>query len=180
MCENDDVTLNIIKTKEERPEEGREDIDPNHPTITNNWDKMNKEAKQEQDNGSDVDITEEASSSDIKKELVESLSKDKLLNHTNNNNNNSLKKDKAQTKQSLRMQSILDKATGVATEAVPPPVLPSKDTGSNIELSKSTVAQTVVKYLTKYLQQGKIKDKVIIIPLFVCFHVAIPTGVSVL
>ena len=59
------------------------------------------------------------------------------------------------------MLDILNKGTGIVKPEVDPTTAPSTSTTSTSSaLNKNSVAQVVVKYLTKYLHDKRIKDKV--------------------
>jgi len=129
------------------------------------------------DNDSEIDIMESTDTYDIKKELEENLHKKASSVKSSPGSNSSDNKNKTQTavtsKRSLRMQNILDKATGVnkgqlainnnntsATVTTTKATTTSTSSSISSSLNKNEVAHAVVKPLTKYLNNHRIKDRV--------------------
>lgn len=136
-------------------------------------------------NESEIDIMENTDSHDIKRELEDNLHKraDSVTSPTNQNNRSNRSKsdeesnhhrhsEKApKTKQAKRMLDILNKGTGIVKTELPLPPsststvdVASSSAKTPSSLSKNSVAQAVVKHLTKFLHDKRIKDKVSDLP----------------
>lgn len=158
------------------------DDDDDEPTILNKEDVPHSNGPQHLDGGneSEVDIMDNTDSHDIKRELEHNLHKrtsETLISPSINNNNKSNSDEdntsnhqqykhssssdkKPKTKQAKRMLDILNKGIVKPEEDSTANVASTSTTSTSSALNKNSVAQTVVKYLTKYLHDKRIKDKV--------------------
>ena len=178
------------------------DDDDDEPAVLKKEEVSHSNGPQHVDGGneSEVDIMDNTDSHDIKRELEHNLHKgtEALVSPTNNNNNENNKRNnsdeentsnhqnkhdkKPKTKHAKRMLDILNKGTGIVKPEVDPTAAPSTSTtSSSSALNKSSVAQVVVKYLTKYLHDKRIKDKVKkcvfeINLFFVSYHLVLKTS----
>ena len=175
--------VEIIESKEENPQS---DVDEEckHDSKTN---VPSEGVKGEEDSDVEVDVTSETPTNEIVKELEEKKKEKgeftlfikspnkpiKTNHHTNNNNiNNNNNKDKRRKNPETsrhvgkNMASYLDQATGIVAgdgKPVKPPVekkiAPKAATKVKEICDEKHVAHYVVKYLSNFHEQSRIKNK---------------------